>query len=63
MASHQICLIAERQADRTGALRAWCQNALFRALSIATQNSIVRDITDRSGRLPEHALLFSACPS
>jgi hypothetical protein len=34
MASHQICLIADRRADSTGALRAWCRNALFRAFSI-----------------------------
>jgi hypothetical protein len=63
IASHQICLIADRQADRTGAPRGLCRNALFRALSIATQRSIARDIIDRSGRLPEHALLLSPCPS
>jgi hypothetical protein len=47
---------ADRQADRTGAPR---------ALSVATQqkvhgtgrSSIARDIIDRSGRLPEHAVV------
>jgi hypothetical protein len=49
MASPQICLIADRQADRTGAPRSLCRNALFRALSVATQRSIARDFIDRSG--------------
>jgi hypothetical protein len=34
MASHQICLIADRQEDRTGAPRSLCRNALIRALSV-----------------------------
>jgi hypothetical protein len=55
VALHQICLIADCQADRTGAPRSLCRNALFRALSVATQRSIARDIIDRYGRLPEHA--------
>jgi hypothetical protein len=59
MASHQICLIADRQADRTGAPCSLCWNALFRALSVATQRSIARDIIDRSGRLPEYAPFLS----
>jgi hypothetical protein len=63
MAFHQICLIVDRQADRAGAHRAWCHNALFRALSITTQRSIARDIIDRSGRLPEHSLPLSPCSS
>jgi hypothetical protein len=63
MASHQICLIADRQEDRTGAPRSMYRNALFRALPVATQRSIARDIIDWSGRLPEHAPLLPPCPS
>jgi hypothetical protein len=63
VASHQIFLIADRQADRTGAPCSLCRNALLRALSVATQRSIARDNIDRSGRLPEHAPLLSPCPS
>jgi hypothetical protein len=63
MASHQICLIADRQADRTAAHRSLCRNALFRALSVATQRSIARDIIDRSDRLPEHGPLLPPAPS
>jgi hypothetical protein len=37
--------------------------ALFRALFVATQRSIARDILDRASRLPEHAPLLSPCPS
>jgi hypothetical protein len=58
MASHQICLIADRQADRTRAPRSLCRNALCRALSVATKRTIAMDIIDRSGRLPEHAPLL-----
>jgi hypothetical protein len=54
-ASHQRCLIADRPADRTGAPRSLCRIALLRALSVATQRSIARDVIDRSSRLPEHA--------
>jgi hypothetical protein len=61
--SYQICLIADRQADRIGALHSLSQNALFRAISVATQRSIARDIIDRAGRLPEHAPLLPRCPS
>jgi hypothetical protein len=63
MASHQISLIAARQADRTGSPRGLSRNALFRALSVATQRSIARDIINRAGRLPEHAPLLPPCPS
>jgi hypothetical protein len=37
MAFHQSFLIADRQADGTGAPHSLCRNALFRALSVATQ--------------------------
>jgi hypothetical protein len=50
MASHQICLIADRQLDRTGEPRSLCRNALFCALSVATQRRIARDIIDQSER-------------
>jgi hypothetical protein len=62
MASHQICIIADLQADCTGAPRSLCRNALFRALSVATQRSIARDIIDQSGRLLEHAPLLQTPP-
>jgi hypothetical protein len=58
----QIYLIADRQADRSGAPRSLCRNALFRALSVATQRSIARDIIDRSGLLPEHPPFLPPCP-
>jgi hypothetical protein len=63
MASHQICLIVGRQADRTGAPRSSCWITLFRALSVATQRSIAQDVIDRSGRLPEQSPLLPPCPS
>jgi hypothetical protein len=63
MASHQICLIADLQADRTGAPRFLCRNALFCALSVVTLRSIARDMIDRFGRLPEYAPLLPHCPS
>jgi hypothetical protein len=54
MADHHISLIGDRQADCTVAPRALRWNALFRALSVATQRCNARDIIDRAGRLPEH---------
>jgi hypothetical protein len=63
MASHQICLISDSQSDRTGAPRSLCRNALFRALSVATQRSIALGFIDRSGLLPEHAPLFPPVPA
>jgi hypothetical protein len=63
MESHQILLISERQADRTGAARGLSRNALVRALSVATQRSIGRDIIDRVCRLPKHSPLLPPFPS
>jgi hypothetical protein len=51
-----LILLSERIADRKGIQRATCRSALFRELGIATQRSIARDIIERSGRLPKHAL-------
>jgi hypothetical protein len=51
-----VTCIPDRQSKRTGTPHALCRNALFRALSVATQKSLPPvNITDRAGRLPEHA--------
>jgi hypothetical protein len=71
MVFHQISLIVDHQAESTGAPRGLSRKDLFRALSVATQRSIARDIIDRAGRLLEKCPPFaflsqvvsaSACP-
>jgi hypothetical protein len=62
VASHQIFLIADRQSDRTRVPRSFCRNALFRAISVATQRSISRGIIDRS-ESPNMPLFYHPVPA
>jgi hypothetical protein len=49
-------LILDRIAACKELQRATCRSAVFREIGIATQRSIARETSERSGKLPEHVL-------
>jgi hypothetical protein len=63
MASHQISLIADRQADRTGSPHGCPGTPCSVRFFAATERSIARDISDWASQIPEYAPLFPPCVS